>query len=260
MPRISVNNVELYYEKHGAGAQPVVFVHGFLLSSRMWHDLYISRLPERYHAYAIDMRGHGQSHHVKDGCNLVQMADDVYRFVQQLQLGTVRYVGVSMGGAIGLQLALDHPEVLKALVLMNPGLGSTVSGFYRLFAPLLPLMAGNRWFLTALVKSMMTRSLPEGWLQAFLEQATLVSRHTWAEYGRNDNRIHSLDRLRQFGAPTLVMIGGKDRILPLDVQHQIAETIPNAQKVVFEDEGHGMVGEAPERVFGAMRSFLDELS
>jgi branched-chain amino acid transport system permease protein len=259
MPTITVNDVELYYEERDTGTEPILFAHGFLLSSKMWQDLYVARLPEHYHAYAIDMRGHGRSHHIKHGCNLVQLADDVYQFVRQLRLGKVSYVGVSMGAAVGVQLALTHPEILKALVLMNPGIGSHVTTIQRLMRPVVSLIIGRRWPLKMFINSMSKRALPEAWLQAFLDDAVLVTKETWLEYGHPSNLIQSLDRLAHLDVPTLVMIGEKDNVLPLDVQHQIADTIPHAKKIVFEGEGHGIVGEIPGRVFQAMHSFLEEV-
>ena len=152
MPKLQINTVELHYEEHGTGAKPIIFVHGFLLSSTMWQDFYMAHLPEPYRAYAIDVRGHGQSHHIKQGCNLVQLADDVYQFAQRLQLGKFVYAGVSMGGAIGVQLALDRPEALHALILMNPGLGSIATGIYRLLLLVMPLMAQKRRFLKRIIQ------------------------------------------------------------------------------------------------------------
>jgi 3-oxoadipate enol-lactonase len=260
MPKIHINNIELHYEEHGIGAQPIVFIHGFLASSKMWYDFeYLSRLPDRYHAYAIDMRGHGQSHHVKQGCNLVQLADDVAQFIHHLQLGKCIYVGMSMGGAIGAQLALDHPDVLHALILMNPGLGSTATGGYRLMLPLLSLIAQKRWLLKRLMHSMITHSFSDEKLEALVNDAMLVSRETWMEYLHPGNRIRDLSLFNRVAVPTLVMIGGQDNVLPLDMQHRLAESILNAQKLVFKDEGHGMVGENPDAVLKAMLSFLEQL-
>ena len=259
MSKIKTNNVELYYEEHGSGSEPIVFVHGFLVSSKMWHDLYISRLPAKYHAYAMDMRGHGQSNQIKQGCNLVQLADDVYQFSQQLQLAPFLYVGVSMGGGVGVQLALDHPEVLKGLVLMN-----TVTGF-GVHGPLLNmalfrLMAGKRWFLKMMLKSAFNRPPSDNTMQLFLNEAMLVSKETFTEWTHTNNRIQHFERLSHVKVPTLVMIGDNDTEIPVDGQHRLAETLPKAKKVVFEGEGHMMGAEIPEDVFIVMNAFLEKLS
>ena len=258
MSKIQINNVELYYEEYGTGSIPIVFAHGFLVSSKMWHDLYISRLPAKYHAYAMDMRGHGQSNQIKHGCNLVQLADDVYQFSQQLHLAPFLYVGVSMGGGVGVQLALDHPEVLRGLVLMNTvtGFGGLVHSLYR---ALFRLMAGKRWFLKMILKSAFKRPPPEHTMQLFLNEAMLVSKETFTEWTHPNNRMHHFERLSHVKVPTLVMIGGKDTVIPVDRQHRLADILLNAEKIVFENEGHMMGAEISEDVFTAITAFLEKL-
>ena len=119
MPKIVVNGVELNYEEHGSGEERVVFIHGARGAATTWRDV-LALLPANYHAYALDLRGHGQSAHVTEGCTMSQWANDVYRFSLELGLGKFVYVGVSMGGGVGIQLVIDHPEVLKAAVLVSP--------------------------------------------------------------------------------------------------------------------------------------------
>jgi pimeloyl-ACP methyl ester carboxylesterase len=225
----------------------------------MWHDHYISRLPAKYHAYAMDMRGHGQSNQIKHGCNLVQLADDIYQFSQQLQLAPFLYVGVSMGGGVGIQLALDHPEVLKGLVLMN-----TVTGFGLLAPPLymalFRLMIRKRWLLKMMLKSAFKRPPSDDTIQLFLNEALFVSKETVTEWMHPNNRMQHFERLSRVNVPTLVIIGDKDTVIPVDGQHRLADTLPNAKKVVFEGEGHMMGVEIPEDVFTAMNAFLQELS
>jgi pimeloyl-ACP methyl ester carboxylesterase len=68
--------------------------------------------------------------------------------------------------------------------------------------------------------------------------------------------MRHLDRLHDIEVPTLVMIGGKDTVLPVDRQHRLADDLPNGEKVVFEDAGHMMALEIPQDVFGAMSAFL----
>ncbi len=255
MPTIQINGAELYYEEHGSGSEAIVFGHGLFASSKIWREPYISRLPPKYHAYAIDLRGHGRSSQTVNGCNFVQLAEDVYQWSQQLQIPPFLYVGVSMGGGVGVQLALEHPEVLRRMVLMN-----TVTGFGLLaprpVIPLLALMAGNRWLLKKMLRSGFTRPPPDETVQLLLDDALLVSKQTCVEWFHRNNRMRHLDRLRDIEVPTLVMIGGKDTVLPVDRQHRLADALPKGEKVVFEDAGHMMALEIPQDVFGAMSAFL----
>jgi len=256
MPTVRINDAEFYYEEHGFGPHAIVFIHGLFTSSKMWRESYLSRLPNEYHTYAIDLRGHGQSSRTTKGCNLVQLADDVYRWSQQLGIARFHYVGVSMGGGVGVQLALEHPEVLHRLVLMN-----TVTGFGsvapRLAAPLLSLVAGRRRLLKRVLRSGFTRPPADETMRLLLADALLVSRRTCAEWFHPNNRMRHLDRLHDVKVPTLVMIGGKDNVIPVDRQHRLADALPNGEKVVFDDAGHMMALEIPEEVFGAMCNFLE---
>ncbi|MFC1651172.1 alpha/beta fold hydrolase [Candidatus Latescibacterota bacterium] len=256
MPEIRINNVELHYDEFGSGGKPIIFAHGFLASSKMWQNYFIPHLPDSFHAYAIDMRGHGKSNHIDYGCNVAQLADDVYQFSRELSLGSVIYVGMSMGGAVGIRIAIDHPEILSGLILMNTGFGSTISYGSKIIIPLIKLAAKKRWLLKKLMTSIMTRPPSDEMIQAFLEDAMLVGKETYAEYIHQTNRINNMEFLGNFEAPTLIMIGANDKTIPFEKQCELAELIPNAQKIVFESEGHAMFLENPKDVFSEMMIFL----
>ena len=124
MPKIELNHIELHYEEYGNGEEVIILLHGFLSSSNMWKSNYVPELVKRYKVYTLDLRGHGHSNQVKSGCNVQQMADDVHQFTRLKNIDTCILVGMSMGGAVAIQLAINFPKRLKALILMNPGPGS----------------------------------------------------------------------------------------------------------------------------------------
>ncbi len=257
MASISINNTKLYYQKYGEGAIPIIFVHGFLASSSMWREyIKISELP-LYVAYTIDMRGHGRSHHVKNGCNLIQMADDVAHIITNLGLGKCILVGMSMGGAVGIQLALRHESLLRSLILISPGFGSPISGASRLISPLIPLIAQKRGLMRVMVKSALKKPYQPNLIQPLLEDGMLVSRETWQQYLHPSNIIHGFERLHNLRLPTLIIIGAKDKTIPIDKQISLAKIIPQARKIVFKEEGHGVVNENPDEVQKAILSFIE---
>lgn len=114
MPKIGLNNIELYYEEYGDGEGAIILLHGFLSSSRMWKNKYVPALMKKYKVYTIDVRGHGNSNNVKTGCNLQQMADDIYRFAILKKIDPFILAGMSMGGAIII------PKAVK-IVMSNEG-------------------------------------------------------------------------------------------------------------------------------------------
>lgn len=257
MPTISVNNADLYYVEHGSGDIPIIFVHGFLLSSNMWTSSYLPSLPPRYRAYALDMRGHGRSKDAPD-CTIGAMADDVYEFSRTLKLGEFVFAGVSMGGGVGLQLALRHQEALSALVLFSPVTGLGPSG-----AVLLRLLGGfiaqKRWVLRVMIRGLCVRRPPPQALETVLDDAVLVSAGSIREFTGAEPPITGLERLDSVTVPTLLIIGTEDRAIPVDQQHRLAERMPNVKKVVYEGEGHMVVGERREAVMGEMLGFLDDV-
>jgi pimeloyl-ACP methyl ester carboxylesterase len=111
-----------------------------------------------------------------------------------------------------------------------------------------------------MLKNAFKRPPSDHTMQLFLNEAMLVSKETFTEWTHPNNRMQHFERLSHVKVPTLVMIAGKDTVIPVDGQHRLADTLPNAEKVVFEDEGHMMGAEIPEDVFTAMNAFLEQLS
>ncbi|MBI2764760.1 MAG: alpha/beta hydrolase [Chloroflexi bacterium] len=122
MPFATLSKVRLHYYERGYGPAQVVFVHGFQASGRIW-QLVQEALPEdQYHSIAIDNRGAGQSDAPPDEADFAIecFAGDIHEVVTQLEMRDFTLVGHSMGGGTVARYAVDHPEMLKALVLLDP--------------------------------------------------------------------------------------------------------------------------------------------
>jgi pimeloyl-ACP methyl ester carboxylesterase len=86
----------------------------------------------------------------------------------------------------------------------------------------------------------------------------LVSKETWLQYLHPDNKIHNYNKLKNLAIPTLVIIGGKDRAIPIEFQENVADTIPNAVKIIMNNEGHAVVIENSKKVLTEINSFLED--
>jgi len=256
MPKIEINNIELYYEEYGDGEEAVILLHGFLSSSKMWSDNYVPDLTKRYKVYIIDVRGHGNSNKVKVGCNLQQMADDIYQFVILKHIDECILAGMSMGGAIAIQFAINFPDKIKSLILMNPGPGTLFSKGFSFISPILSFVSQKKCLLKLLFNSVLTSPLPRKKLYEFVDDAALVSKETWLQYLHTDNKIYNFNRLKNLTIPTLVIIGKKDKAIPIEFQEDIAGAIPKAVKVVMNNEGHAVAIENPKKVLNEINSFL----
>ncbi len=117
-----LSKVRLEYFAHGHGPERVLLIHGFQASARIWRLVQEALPADRYTSVAINNRGAGGSDAPADEADygVPQFAADAYELAAQL--GWTRYtlVGHSLGGATAVQLAVDHPEALKGLVLLDP--------------------------------------------------------------------------------------------------------------------------------------------
>src|SRR5260370_14114934 len=118
MPIISVNGAALYYEEHGTGPEIIVFAHGLLWSCRMY-DAQVALLKERYRCVAFDFRGQGQSEVTRSGYDMETLYEDAVALINQLGCAPCHFLGLSMGGFIGLRLAARHPELMPSLILLE---------------------------------------------------------------------------------------------------------------------------------------------
>jgi pimeloyl-ACP methyl ester carboxylesterase len=255
MPYIQVGQANLFYLEQGIGDTVVVFGHGTLICSNIWRDFYFPNVPESWRVLAPDFRGHGASNAVISGCNFVRMAEDITQIVKQKQLGKVIYIGLSMGGGVGLQLALNHPEILRGLVLISPVTGLGPLG-NPLFLKLGPHMAGKRWLLRLGMRNASTRKPTKQELDAVVEEAMLVSSPTLREYLSPGNRIEGVERISEINIPVLMMVGLKDRVIPVKQQLLLGKAIPNCTLVSHPDFGHALCAENPEWVLGHIQEFV----
>jgi pimeloyl-ACP methyl ester carboxylesterase len=111
---INLGDAKLYYEIAGAG-QPLILVHAGFVDSRMWDDQWYV-LAQHYRVIRFDMRGFGQSDR---GETTFNRRDDLYQLLTQLEIKQAFFLGCSLGGEIILDLALEHPELVAALVLVS---------------------------------------------------------------------------------------------------------------------------------------------
>ncbi|HLI67132.1 MAG TPA: alpha/beta hydrolase [Caulobacteraceae bacterium] len=117
-----LSRVRLEYFPHGDGPERVVFIHGFQASARIWRMVQQALPADRYASIAINNRGAGQSDAPPDEADfgVEPFAADAFELVEQLGWRDFTLVGHSMGGATAAQFAVDHPALLKGLILLDP--------------------------------------------------------------------------------------------------------------------------------------------
>lgn len=266
---VEVPGGRLYYEADGSG-HPLLLIHGNLGNLRMWDDQ-VARFAERYRVIRYDRRGfgRGRTEHV----TFSERADAV-AVLERVQPGAAscHVIGQSMGGTIALDLAIERPELVDSLTLVNGG----ASGFQaQLPEGLTPppfdemghLWETKEWEELA---DLETRVWVDGWGQpATRIDPELRGRvHDWilttyrAENDEGQPRAldpPAADRLGEVRAPTLVMIGTLDEPGGVINGRRMADLIHGARLVEFPDAAHMLQLEQPERFMQLTLAFLAEV-
>jgi pyruvate dehydrogenase E2 component (dihydrolipoamide acetyltransferase) len=258
----------LYYVLAGPprAALSLVFVHGLGGSQSTW-QMVLPDLAERYRVCALDLPGHGQS-------DVPPPADDTYRLpglrlaaeqaIQELGLAPAVVVGHSLGGAVALQLALEQPELVRALVLVDSlGLGDEINPelLDRIEAP--PSREEARRLL-ALFFHNQQHVLESGVEELYQQQQRpgaqeAVRAVAAATMDRAGQHTGLPERLGQLGVPVLVVWGAEDRVIPAAHATSAAQAIPRAQVVVLDQAGHVPHIEQAQSFTQALERFLGTL-
>jgi pimeloyl-ACP methyl ester carboxylesterase len=264
--------LRIHYVEAGDPARPaVLLVHGYGDSFASWEG-WVRILRDRFHVLALDLPGHGLTRAPADWVpSGPAYVDVVERFVRARALPPFAIAGNSMGGGVAWSYALAHPERLSALVLVDAaGWPLAPAGPPPLAFRILRYPAG-RWLLAQIDN----RPLIVQGLKVDVHDPSLVTDafvDRWAAFQRlpGHRRILMAVPIGSFGtasdaalaritAPTLVLHGADDRLIPAEHGRRFAAAIPGAKLVVFDDVGHLPQVEIPERSAGEVAAFLGAL-
>jgi len=256
----------IQYRQQNGGGRSVVFIHGWASSSRMWLRE-LEAFGGQYRCLALDLPGHGLSTKPPyPWYSLPNFVSVTYEFIHALRAEPACLVGHSLGGSIALDYALRYPEDVRGLVLVNPVITGQLQFSLRwLYRPgpsrMIVTLTRRVWprLATRLQQSLAANRLPlvpEGHLRRNLEdltQATADSLLGSARAARNDLS----PRLDDVRAPTLVVVGRRDRTVPPEDGRLAARQIPGARLVELPTNHHPG-DEAPEAFLLALREFLGQ--
>lgn len=262
MPFAEHSDVSIYFEDQGSGSC-LLMAHSFLCSGAMW-AAQAEALSNSWRVVNVDLRGHGQSCAAPDGLSLADLATDHVAVLDTLGIERAVWVGLSIGGMIGMRAALDHPERVAGLVIADSsaaaepamarlryramGAGSKLFGIGTFMKPILKLMFGAT---THREQPALVAEWGERMKGIDLDS---ILRMMAPLFGREE----VLSRLKEIRVPALVMAGEEDLAQPPARSREIAEGLPNAELVIIPEAGHLSALEQPEVVTTVIRDFLAE--
>lgn len=256
---------KLWIEQAGQG-DPILFISGLGYASWCWAGVRQAFSP-RYRAVTFDNRGTGRSEKPAGPYSIPMMADDAARVLDQCGIERAHVVGHSMGGYIAQTLALQHPQRLRALVLVGTGPGGSQ-------ATPVPAETQAAWASAAdlspqeYARRTMPLSFAPGWtdrhpdeFEQFLHQRLEFPTPSANWRAQFDACVEYFERgveVEKIRAPTLVIHGRQDRIVPHENGALIARRLPGARFVSLEGIGHLPYLEDPASFERLLREFLSQ--
>lgn len=264
MPIVSSGDTPIYYETSGTGPA-VVFIHSFLCDGSLFEHQ-VKAVAATCKVVNVDIRGHGRSGSADSAFTIQDVVKDVLTVLDNEQVGTAVWVGLSIGGFVAMQAALNFPSRVRALVLMGTEAGP--QSFLKKMQDV-----GLKWGLQALGP----KTLAPGICSALFGKSTRQTNPALVNAYKlkfQEMRVKSIcncigavmtrDDLRpllgQLKCPTLVVVGEEDVPLPEAKSREIAQKISPSTLVVVPGAGHLSAIEQPTEVTLALTKFLSSLN
>jgi pimeloyl-ACP methyl ester carboxylesterase len=271
---IVVNHLRLHVLEWGDPAlPPVLLLHGGNQSAHSW-DLVSLHLADRYHVFALDQRGHGDSEWVRDAdYSAPAMARDAVAFIAQEGLDAPIIFGHSMGGMVTLTLAGQHPEIARGLVIVDVGPQVSEAG-------------------TRIIGNFVTKNREFDSIEEFIERVVrydpfrsrehmertarynLIRRIDGKYISKSDRILHdesfrrvryehaprlAMDDVRGIPSPTLVIRGAESNVLEPEGAEAFVRALPNGELVTVPDCAHNVHTQNTPGFLAAVQPFLTAL-
>jgi 3-oxoadipate enol-lactonase len=255
-----IRDIDVYYETHGNG-EPLVLIHGLGSSTEDWEPQ-VAEFARHFRVIAYDVRGHGRTDKPRHRYSVRQFADDAAALLEYLKVGPAHVLGISMGGMIAFQLAIDHPASVKSLTIVNSGPELILRtwkqriGIYSRFA--IVRLMGMRKMGQLLAEKL----LPEPSHAA--ARVTFVDRWSRNDPGAYLRSLRALigwsvsPRLGTITVPTLVLTADQD-YTPVPLKEEYTARIPGAKLAVVADSRHMLPVERPAEFNRVALDFLRAL-
>ena len=252
--------MKLHYTLHSpTHSETVLLLHGMGSSGDDW-VLQLPALTPRYRVLTPDARGHGQSGKPPGPYSIPQMADDVVELFDELQIDSAHVVGLSMGGCIGLQMAVAHPDRVRSFVSVNSFAKIRAAG-WRGFARFLHRMWALNFGAMDDVAEPVARAMFPKPEQDEIRRLTVkrIASNPKGPYRAtlkaclNFNALPHLGRVK---CPALIVAGDRDLTVSMAVKKEMHRGLPHAELVIIPDSGHATPIDQPEKFNEILLGFL----
>ncbi len=248
----AADGTRLHYIVAGAGP-PLVLVGGrtSTIEGAWWR--YIPALAPRFKVIALDNRGTGASDKPDTPYSTQLMAEDALTVLRDAGEASAHWFGLSMGGMILQQLALNHPDAVRSVIL-----GATHCGGERPPAANAPAVEGPLRRYANLYDAGFIAEHPE-WVEADAKHFGKMPLHAIVRQDQAVKQHNLCDRLGEIRQPVLILHGRQERMVPLARAEHLQRALPNARLRVLDPGGHQVHSEQFPTVLRLVQDFVEEV-
>ena len=250
------NGRRVRYARRGTDAPvTVVFVHGWPDSWRSFQPV-LDALPPTVGAVSVSLRGFGGSDAPTDGYTPDDFVADVRDVVEHLGVTSAVFVGHSMGTLVIQRLAASHPEIVDGLVLIG-GLNQLPDDVFDEVWSVVEDLADpiSEQFVREFQSSTLAATVPTGFFDQLVAESLKAPARVWRAAFAGIRTMPPADDT-VITAPTLLVWGDQDALVPRAQQEVLLSAIPNSRLVIYEGAGHSPNWEQPERLAHDIDAFL----
>jgi 3-oxoadipate enol-lactonase len=269
VPTAKVGDINIYYEVEGEG-EALALIMG-LGGGIPWLFRQVPSFSQQYQVVAFDNRGTGGSDAPDIPYSMEMMAGDLAGLLENIGIKTTHVFGISMGGMIAQNFALLYPEKVKTLILG----ATTCGGSHRIMPDMeaIKVLFDMDRMQKLTPEERARETLPFVFSQEFIKTNQALIQQLLAKMVGHVTPLHgyvrqagaimghdTYERLPEIKAPTLVIAGDADKLVPVENSRLIASRIPNAELVTLKNMGHGFNIEAADEVNHVVLRFLNRHS
>lgn len=248
--------VRIGYKTLGEGP-PLFLIMGFGATMELWSQTFLNALAQRFQLVLFDNRGIGISSSPGGAISIADYARDTAQLIEKLGFKKAHILGISMGGMIAQQLAVDFPERVDRLILG----ATTCASKYVKKDPALLGLAAFRIFPAFALRTMLSREYLDAHPETVSELLAYAKKNptNWSNFRLQSAAVRGYDlseKIQGIRAPTLILVGTGDRIINAENSDIIAARIPGSRQVKFSGVGHFFPLERPAETTGAIFEFL----
>jgi pimeloyl-ACP methyl ester carboxylesterase len=258
-PAVLATGVTVPYVEQGSpGGVPLVLLHAWGESRRAFSRL-LPALDAGLHVFAFDQRGHRDADKPAKGYGLTDFAQDVTAFLDAVGLPSAVLLGSSSGGYVAQQVALDHPDRVRGLVLIGAprslaGRAPFADDVDALVDPI-----DRRWVEASLEWFEFVQPVPADYLSDRVEDGVRMPARVWRDALAGLSAARPPTEAGTIAAPTLVIHGARD-LLPVAEADRLVAAIPGSQLIVYPDAAHLVLWEHPDRIANDVAGWIARLS